>query len=98
MYGGNGSNMDIPLIVEIIATVGFPIAACLILGLFIWKIYKQSEKREEALREEIKEGQAINKEAIQTLALYAERLGVIETDVREIKTDILILTERANNN
>ena len=90
--------MDVRLIIEVIATVGFPIAACLILGWFIWKIYKQSEKREETLREEIKEGQAINKEAIQTLALYAERLGTIETDVREIKTDILILTERSNNN
>lgn len=90
--------MDAKLILEIIATVGFPIAACLILGWFIWKIYKQSEKREEALRQEINEGREINREAIQTLALYAERLGVIETDVREIKTDILILTERTNNN
>lgn len=89
--------MDATLIVEIIATVGFPIAACLILGWFIWKIYKQSEKREEALRQEINEGREINKEAIKTLALYAERLGVIESDVREIKTDILILTERTNN-
>lgn len=90
--------MDIKLIIELIGMFGFPIVACLILGWFIWKIYKQSEKREEALREEIKEGQAINKEAIQTLALYAERLGTIETDVREIKSDILILTERTNNN
>lgn len=89
--------MDATLIVEIIATVGFPIAACLVLGWFIWKIYKQSEKREEALRQEINEGREINKEAIKTLALYAERLGVIESDVREIKTDILILTERTNN-
>jgi hypothetical protein len=89
--------MDATLIVEIIATVGFPIAACLILGWFIWKIYKQSEKREETLRQEINEGREINKEAIKTLALYAERLGVIESDVREIKTDILILTERTNN-
>ena len=89
--------MDATLIVEIIATVGFPIAACLVLGWFIWKIYKQSEKREEALRQEINEGREINKEAIRTLALYAERLGVIENDVREIKTDILILTERTNN-
>jgi hypothetical protein len=89
--------MDATLIVEIIATVGFPIAACLVLGWFIWKIYKQSEKREETLRQEINEGREINKEAIKTLALYAERLGVIESDVREIKTDILILTERTNN-
>lgn len=90
--------MDATFIIEIIATVGFPIAACLILGWFIWKIYKQSEKREETLRKEINEGREINKEAIKTLALYAERLGVIETDVREIKSDILILTERSNNN
>lgn len=90
--------MDVKLIIELIATVGFPIAACLVLGWFIFKIYKQSEKREETLRSEINEGREINKEAIRTLALYAERLGVIETDVREIKTDILILTERTNNN
>ena len=90
--------MDVKLIIELIATVGFPIAACLVLGWFIFKIYKQSEKREETLRNEINEGREINKEAIRTLALYAERLGVIETDVREIKTDILILTERTNNN
>lgn len=90
--------MDVKLIIELIGMFGFPIVACLILGWFIWKIYKQSEKREETLRQEIKEGQAINKEAIQTLALYAERLGVIETDVRDIKNDIMILTERTNNN
>lgn len=90
--------MDIKLILEIIATVGFPIAACLILGWFIWRIYKKSEEREGELRQEIKENQEINKEAIRTLALYAERLGVIEGDVREIKQDIVILTERTNNN
>lgn len=90
--------MEVQLILEIIATVGFPIAACLVLGWFIWKLYKQSEKREETLRNEINEGREINREAIKTLALYAERLGVIETDVRDIKNDIVILTERTNNN
>ena len=90
--------MDIKLILELIASVGFPIAACLVLGWFIFKIYKKSEEREGELRQEIKENQEINKEAIKTLALYAERIGVIETDVREIKQDIVILTERTNNN
>jgi hypothetical protein len=90
--------MDIKLIIELIGMFGFPITACLILGAFIFKIYKKSEEREAALRNEISEAQEINKEAIKTLALYAERLGVIENDVREIKTDIMILTERTSNN
>lgn len=90
--------MDIKLILELIGTIGFPITACLVLGAFIFKIYKKSEEREAALRKEIAEGREINKEAIKTLALYAERLGVIETDVREIKADIMILTDRSNNN
>lgn len=89
--------MDIKLIIELIGMFGFPITACLILGAFIFKIYKKSEEREAALRNEISEAQEINKEAIKTLALYAERLGVIESDVREIKSDIMILTERTNN-
>ena len=89
--------MDIKLIIELIGMFGFPITACLILGAFIFKIYKKSEEREAALRQEINEAQEINKEAIKTLALYAERLGVIESDVREIKSDIMILTERTSN-
>lgn len=89
--------MDIKLIIELIGMFGFPITACLILGAFIFKIYKKSEEREAALRQEISEAQETNKEAIKTLALYAERLGVIENDVREIKTDIMILTERTSN-
>lgn len=90
--------MDIKLIIEMIGMFGFPIVACLILGAFIFKIYKKSEEREAALRQEIAEGQEINKEAIRTLALYAERVGVIETDIRDIKADIMILTERTSNN
>lgn len=90
--------MDFTLILELIASVGFPITACLILGWFIWKIYKKSEEREADLRQEIKENQEVNKEAIRTLAIYAERIGVIESDVKEIKQDLLILTDRSNNN
>lgn len=90
--------MDARLIIELISAVGFPITACLILGWFIFKIYKKGEERETALRTEIDECQEINKEAIKTLALYAERLGIIENDVREIKEDIIILTDRTSHN
>ena len=81
--------MDMALILEMIATVGFPIVAVIALCWFIWRIYKASEKREEQLRAELKENRDINAEAIKTLALYAERLGNIESDVREIKDIVL---------
>ena len=77
--------MDISLISELIATLGFPIALVVAMGFFIWKIYQQSVTREEKLMEEIADNRAVNEKAIETLALYAERLGNIETDVKEIK-------------
>ena len=90
--------MDIRLIVELISAVGFPITACLLLGWFIFKIYKKGEEREAALRTEIEDCQEVNKEAIKTLALYAERLGIIENDVKEIKEDLIVLTDRTSHN
>ena len=81
--------MDIAIMLEIIGTFGFPITVCIALGWFIYKIYKASEKREAILRTEIKESQTVNAEAIKTLALYAERLGNIESDVKEIKDIVL---------
>jgi len=35
--------MDITMITELIASLGFPIAAVLAMGWFIYKIYKKSE-------------------------------------------------------
>lgn len=90
--------MDARLIIELISAVGFPITACLLLGWFIFKIYKKGEEREAALRTEIEDCQEVNKEAIKTLALYAERLGIIENDVKEIKEDIIVLTDRTSHN
>lgn len=77
--------MEIGVITELIATVGFPIALVIAMGFFIWKIYQQSVSREEKLMAEITENRLVNEKAIETLAVYAERLGVIENDVREIK-------------
>jgi hypothetical protein len=84
--------MDFNSIASIIGTLGFPIVACLVLGWFINKIYKKSEEREALLMNEIKECRAINGKAVETLAVYAERLGIVEQDVREIK-EILISNE-----
>lgn len=83
--------MDIKLIIEMIGALGFPIVVAGVLGWFIWKIYKKSEDREDALRAQIAESQKVNAEAIHTIALYAERLGTIEEDLKEVKHDVNIL-------
>ena len=81
--------MDINIFAELVANVGLPIALIIAMGAFIFILYKASEKREEILRGEIKENREINSKAIDTIALYAERLTVIESDVKEIK-DIVV--------
>lgn len=86
--------MDIKIIAELIAAVGFPIVVAIALAWFIWKIYKKSEDREEALRKQITESQKVNAEAIHTIALYAERLSTIEEDVKEVKHDVNILIHK----
>lgn len=77
--------MEINALTELISNFGFPIASVLAMGFFIWKIYQQSVVREEKLMGEIAENRIVNDKAIQTLAIYAERLGAIESDVKEIK-------------
>ena len=80
--------MDINMIMEIITTLGFPIACVLALGYFVYKIYTQSVKREEKLMEEIALNREVNAKAIATITLYAERLTHIENDISSIKTDV----------
>ena len=104
--------MDFSSIMSIIGTVGFPIAACLVMGWFIFKIYSNTTKenaanmeavqarckeREERLYEQIKESQKVNAQAIATIALYSERLGVVESDVKEIKEDVNLIVNKINN-
>ena len=82
--------------VELITTLGFPITCVIALSWFIYKIYRASEQREVELRQEIAKSQEINNKAIETIALYAERLDTIQRDITEIKEDILVLTDRAS--
>ena len=81
--------MDHNMFLELISTVGLPIALVIVMGLFIFKLYKDSVVREEKLTEQINESRNIYAKAIETLSLYSERLGIIESDVKEIK-DIVI--------
>lgn len=75
--------------VNLLSQFGFPIVAVLAMGAFIWVIYKRSEVREDKLTEELSKSQDINAKAIETLAIYNERLGNIESDVKTIKENII---------
>lgn len=92
--------------VEIISTLGFPIACVVAMGAFIFHIYKQTTKenaenmenvqarckeREDKLYDELALSREVNSKAIETIAHYAEKLDVIQKDISEIKTDITII-------
>jgi hypothetical protein len=85
--------MEIGVLVELITTVGFPIAICIALGWFIWHIYKQSVVREDKLMEEITENRLINTKFAEIIAGYEITLGEIKTDVKDIKDTLHINQE-----
>ena len=91
-------------ILQAITTVGFPIVCAIVMGLFIYKIYVNTTaenaanmekvqarcaEREEKLYQQLEKAQEINGQAIATITLYAERLEVIQADVKEIKEKLL---------
>lgn len=80
-----------------IPTVGFPIVCVIALGIFISKIYKASEAREEKLMNEISETRKVNAQAIETITKYADSIETIKSDISEIKTDITILRANGGN-
>lgn len=82
--------MDIALFVELIGTLGFPIALVIALCWFIFKIYKSSEKREAELRLELKENREINGKFAEIITKHTAELGEIKTDIREIKQTLAI--------
>jgi hypothetical protein len=75
----------------IIAEVGFPIACVIALGFFVWKLYQQSVERENKLYAEIDASREVNAKAIETLAIYSEKLGTIQSDIAEIKSDVAVI-------
>lgn len=80
--------MEISVITELIATVGFPILCVLALGVFIYRIWKQSAERETLLMAEITKSREVNEQFAAIIAKYNSELTEIKTDIREIKTTI----------
>lgn len=77
--------MEIATFTELIASLGFPIALVIAMGIFIFKLWQQSVKREETLMAEITENRVINTKFAEIIAQYKIELGEIKTDIRDIK-------------
>ena len=71
--------------VELIGTLGFPIACVIALGFFVWKIYQQSVVREEKLMVEITDNRLINSQFAEIIGKYEVQLEEIKHDVKDIK-------------
>lgn len=83
--------MEIATFTELIGTLGFPIAVCVALGIFVYKLWKQSVTREERLLSELTENRIINTKFAEIIAQYEITLGEIKSDVKDIK-DTLHMT------
>lgn len=82
--------MELSLLPELIATLGFPIVCVLALGIFVYKLWQQSVTREEKLMEEITENRLVNTKFAEIIAGYDITLGEIKSDVKEIKETLHI--------
>lgn len=98
--------MEVETLVELINTIGFPIACVFGMAWFIFTFYKNytaevkanmeslqnsSAEREEKLYAEIRENREINGKFAEIIAKYDTKLDEIITDVKEIKEDIIEL-------
>lgn len=101
--------MEIAALIELIPTLGFPIICVILLGWFIYKIYTDTTKqnnanmeavqarckeREEKLYNQLEKQNEINGKFANIIAQYDIKLTEIQEDISVIKTDINILTNR----
>lgn len=81
--------MELATLIEIISTLGFPIACVIALGFFIFKIYSDGKTREDKLYTFLEDTAAINAKFAEIIARYETKLDEIKQDVKDIKTDII---------
>jgi hypothetical protein len=88
--------MDVTVWAELVGSLGLPIVLIGAMGWFIFKLWKQSAEREKTLYTEIEKSREVNEKAIETIAQYAEKIGDIQEDVRDIKHDLSLLTAKTD--
>ena len=79
-------------IVQVISTVGFPIACCLGLAYFVFKVYndfsKKCEDREDKLYAIINECQKQMADAIETNSKFVSQLEDMNREVESMSKDV----------
>lgn len=85
--------MEIGLVTELIATLGFPIVCVLALGIFVYKLWQQSVAREEKLMTEITENRLVNTQFAEIIGEYKITLNEMKTDIKDIKDTLHITQE-----
>jgi hypothetical protein len=96
-------------IAEFIPTLGFPIICVIGLGWFIYKIYNDTTKqnqanmeavqarckeREEKLYVQLEKQNEINGKFANIIAQYDVKLDTIQSDINEIKTDVAVIMNK----
>lgn len=85
--------MDVSTITQLITSLGFPIVCVIAMAYAMWKVYirseDQNEAREDKLYEVIAKAQAQNQELSDTNAKFVSILENYESDLDEIKTDVV---------
>lgn len=93
--------MTLEVFINLLSTVGFPIACAIALAVFTWKIITMTidnqKEREDKLYNELGECRIINQQAIETIAQYAESIGDIKKDVGVIKHDITVINTKLDS-
>lgn len=97
------------VIAELLPTIGFPILCVIGLGWFIYKIYTDTTKqnnanmeaiqarckeREDKLYAQLEKQNEINGKFANIIAQYDVKLDTIQNDIAEIKTDVAVIMNR----
>lgn len=92
--------MDVSAFQAFLSDFGFPVACVIFLAWFIFKIWmnqqKQNEAREEKLYDSLSKSQSLNQELTKTNSEFVTVLNAYKVDLDEIKTDVSTIKERIN--
>lgn len=101
--------MEIAALIELIPTLGFPIVCVLLLGFFVFKIYKDTtaqnasnmeavqarcKEREDKLYIQLEKQNEINGKFANIIAQYDIKLNAIQNDISEIKADVSVIMNK----